>query len=64
MAHELSFDSNGNAEAMFALKPAWHNLGTVLDHVPNSEVLIYFAHYFLKSFHFADYVVDSLFPIL
>lgn len=36
MAHELSFDSNGNAEAFFAMKPAWHGLGTVLDHAPNS----------------------------
>ena len=40
MAHELSFDVDGNAEAFFALKPAWHNLGTVLDHVPNSEEAI------------------------
>lgn len=44
MAHELSFDSNGNAEAFFSMKPAWHNLGTVLDHVPNSEGAIAAAH--------------------
>lgn len=40
MAHELSFDTNGNAEAFFAMKPAWHNLGKVLDHAPTSEAAI------------------------
>lgn len=40
MAHELSFDVNGQAEAFFALQPAWHGLGKVLDHAPNSEEAI------------------------
>lgn len=37
MAHELSFRQDGTAEAFFALKPAWHGLGTVLPHVPDSQ---------------------------
>lgn len=40
MAHELSFAQNGTAEAFYALKPAWHGLGTVLDHAPNSAEAI------------------------
>ncbi len=44
MAHELSFDSQGNAEAFYAMKPAWHGLGTVLDHAPTSEAAIEAAH--------------------
>jgi phage/plasmid-like protein (TIGR03299 family) len=43
MAHELSFFGN-SAEAFFALKPAWHGLGTVLDHAPTSEVAMQAAH--------------------
>jgi phage/plasmid-like protein (TIGR03299 family) len=43
MAHELSF-INGKAEAFYALKPAWHGLGTVLDHAPNSAEAIEAAH--------------------
>lgn len=40
MAHELSFALNGTAEAFYALKPAWHGLGTVLDHAPTSAEAI------------------------
>lgn len=43
MAHEISING-GIAEAMYALTPAWHNLGTVLDHVPNSAEAIRAAH--------------------
>jgi len=43
MAHELSFFGN-NAEAFYALKPAWHGLGTVLDYAPTSEHAIEAAH--------------------
>ncbi|MCC7419807.1 MAG: DUF932 domain-containing protein [Planctomycetaceae bacterium] len=43
MAHEIS-TVNGTAEAFFALKPAWHGLGAVLDHVPTSEEAIQAAH--------------------
>lgn len=43
MAHELSFFGN-EAEAFFALKPAWHGLGTVLDYAPTSEAAIEAAH--------------------
>lgn len=43
MAHEIS-TVNGTAEAFFALKPAWHGLGTVLDHAPTSELAIKAAH--------------------
>jgi hypothetical protein len=31
MAHDITIRDNGIAEAAFALTPAWHNLGTVLD---------------------------------
>lgn len=44
MAHEISINSNGQAEAFFARKPAWHGLGTVLDHAPNSAEAIVAAH--------------------
>lgn len=44
MAHEISITTNGTAEAFFALKPAWHGLGTVLDHAPTSEEAIQAAH--------------------
>jgi phage/plasmid-like protein (TIGR03299 family) len=43
MAHEISI-VNGRAEAFFALQPAWHGLGTVLDHAPTSEAAIAAAH--------------------
>jgi len=47
MAHEISsVNVNGRSvtEAAFALKPAWHGLGTVLDHAPTSEEAIAAAH--------------------
>ncbi len=39
MAHLIS-QASGKAEAFFALKPAWHGLGTVLDHAPDSATAI------------------------
>src|SRR5258708_7538110 len=44
MAHEISITSEGQAEAFYALTPAWHGLGTVVDHAPNSEEAIKLAH--------------------
>lgn len=32
MAHEITVREDGSAEAAFALTPAWHKLGVVLDH--------------------------------
>ncbi len=43
MAHEIS-NVNGWDEAFFALQPAWHGLGTVLDYAPTSEDAIRAAH--------------------
>lgn len=45
MASEISF-LNGRAEAAFALRPAWWDVGGeyVLDHVPNSAEMIKAAH--------------------
>ena len=43
MAHEIS-NVGGINEAMYALQPAWHGLGTVLDHAPNSAEAIRAAH--------------------
>jgi phage/plasmid-like protein (TIGR03299 family) len=34
--HAISQRSDGTAEAMYALQPAWHGLGTVVDHAPTS----------------------------
>lgn len=43
MAHEIS-NVNGTDECAFAMQPAWHGLGTVLDNVPNSEEMLQAAH--------------------
>lgn len=43
MAHEIS-NSNGINEAFYAFKPAWHGLGTVLNHAPTSAAAIKAAH--------------------
>lgn len=40
MAHEITIRSNGVAEAAFALEPAWHGLGAVLDHPMTSAEAI------------------------
>jgi hypothetical protein len=32
MAHEITVRADGTAEAAFAMTPAWHGLGVVLDH--------------------------------
>jgi phage/plasmid-like protein (TIGR03299 family) len=44
MAHELSITKDGQAEAFFALTPAWHGLGTVVDDAPTSADAIRLAH--------------------
>jgi phage/plasmid-like protein (TIGR03299 family) len=44
MAHELSVLGNGTVEAAYALTPAWHNLGTVLESVPDSETMLKASH--------------------
>jgi len=36
MSHEVTVREDGTAEAAYALKPAWHGLGTVLDHTMDS----------------------------
>lgn len=43
MSHEVS-QSNGVAEAAYSLKPAWHKLGTVVNHAMNSEEALKAAH--------------------
>jgi phage/plasmid-like protein (TIGR03299 family) len=43
MAHELSITADGQAEAFFALTPAWHGLGTVVDEAPSSAEAIKLA---------------------
>jgi len=37
MTHEITERADGTAEAAFALTPAWHGLGTVLDHPMSSK---------------------------
>lgn len=44
MGHEITVRKDGTAEAAFALTPAWHGLGTVLDHPMTSEEAITAAH--------------------
>ncbi|MHC1623156.1 MAG: DUF932 domain-containing protein [Candidatus Methanospirareceae archaeon] len=44
MSHEITIHNDGTAEAAFALKPAWHGLGTVLDHPMTSEEAMREAH--------------------
>ena len=36
MSHEISVRRDGRAEAVYALEPARHGLGTVIDHAPSS----------------------------
>lgn len=43
MAHEIS-NSRGINEAFYSLQPAWHGLGQVLSHAPNSATAITAAH--------------------
>lgn len=42
--HEITVRPDGIAEAAFALKPAWHGLGTVLDHAMTADELLTAAH--------------------
>lgn len=44
MSHEITVREDGIAEAAFALKPAWHGLGTVLDHPMTSAEALEEAH--------------------
>jgi len=44
MAHEITVRDDGVAEAAYALQPAWHKLGTVLDHPMTSAEAIQVAH--------------------
>lgn len=43
MSHNISIRKDGTAEAMYAYKPAWHNLGSVVSHAPTSEDAIRLA---------------------
>lgn len=40
MSHEITIREDGFAEAVFALKPAWHGLGKVYDHPMTSKEII------------------------
>lgn len=40
MGHGFEIDDNGSTQLMLAEKSAWHGLGTVLDHAPNSREAI------------------------
>lgn len=44
MAHEITIREDGTVEAAFAEVPAWHGLGTVLDHPMTSEEALKAAH--------------------
>jgi phage/plasmid-like protein (TIGR03299 family) len=44
MSHEITQREDGTAEAAYALTPAWHGLGTVVDHAMTSQEALQFAH--------------------
>jgi len=44
MSHEISITADGRAEAMYAEKPAWHGLGTVVQEAPSSADALRLAH--------------------
>ncbi len=44
MSHEITVRDDGTAEAAYALVPAWHGLGTVVDHAMTSEEALRLAH--------------------
>ena len=44
MSHEITERADGTAEAAYAMVPAWHGLGTVVDHTMTSEEAIQLAH--------------------
>lgn len=44
MSHEITERADGTAEAAYAMVPAWHGLGTVVDHAMTSEEAIQLAH--------------------
>jgi len=43
MSHEITIREDGSAEAAYALTPAWHGLGTVVNHAMTSEEAIRLA---------------------
>lgn len=43
MAHELEIGADGKAKAFFVGQPAWHGLGTLLEHPPTVEEAIKLA---------------------
>ena len=40
MAHQIDTTTRKNGSAVYANKPAWHDLGVVLDHAPTAEEAI------------------------
>jgi len=44
MSHEITIRQDGTVEAAYALLPAWHGLGTVVDHCMTSEEVFKAAH--------------------
>jgi phage/plasmid-like protein (TIGR03299 family) len=44
MAHNITVRKDGKAEAAYAITPAWHGLGTVLDHPMSSAEALRFAN--------------------
>ena len=43
MSHEITIRHDGSAEAAYALTPAWHGLGTVVQHTMTSQEAIILA---------------------
>jgi phage/plasmid-like protein (TIGR03299 family) len=44
MGHEVTIRQDGSVEAAYALLPAWHGLGKVIDHAPTSDDMIKLAN--------------------
>ena len=51
MSHEISINAEGQGEAVYAEKPAWHALGTVLTEAPTPHEAMIVAHH--------DWTVDQ-----
>lgn len=44
MAHELTTRTDGTVEAAYAIQPAWHQLGAVIDHAMTAKEVIAESH--------------------
>lgn len=65
MPHEITVRSDGTAEAAFALTPAWHGLGAVIDHPMTSAEALQAARldWFVEMAPVAAVIDDQYVPL-